>query len=248
MAFRIIVHAFRMVFGNFGAALRISMPMIVVGILAAIFVTPRQMSDLGTPAEQLQNYVTGPFLISLLAYMIATLWVAVAWHRYCLREEYPGAMMPAFHGDRMLGYLGWSILIMLVAILVSVVAGIVISAVGAITQSHALAALLWLGWFGTLLWFIQRISLVLPASAVNEQKSFRQSWEATRPLSGTILAVALIFALFSVLLGQVALPFYNASFVLGGLISAVTQWISTMLGLSILTTIYGICIEGRTID
>ena len=61
MAFRIIMHAFRMVFGNFGAALRISMPMIVVGILAAIFVTPRQMSDLGTPAEQLQNYVTGPF-------------------------------------------------------------------------------------------------------------------------------------------------------------------------------------------
>ena len=247
MAFRIIMHAFRMVFGNFGAALRISMPMIVVGILGILFPAEHQIRQPDTATETLQNVITGPFLIWMLAYMVTTLWVAVAWHRFCLREEYPGAMMPAFHGDRMLGYLGWSILIMLVAILVSILAGIVISAIGAVTQFRALSALLWLGWFGVLLWFIQRISLVLPASAVNERQSFRKSWEATRPISGPILAVSVLFALFSVLMGQVALPFANVSMVLGGVLNGVAQWVSMMLGLSILTTIYGICIEGRTV-
>ena len=248
MAFRIFVHAFRMVFGNFGAAVRISMPMIVVTLLGVLVLPQGGVGDAAAPADQLSSLLSGPFLIWLLAYLVATLWVAVAWHRYCLREEYPGAVLPAFHADRILGYLGWSILIMLVAIVASVVAGLVIGAIAALAQSPVLAGLLWLGWFGMLLWLIQRLSLVLPASAVNESQSLRQSWEATRPLSGTILAVALMFALFSVLLGQAALPFFGVSAVLGGLVNGVAQWISTMLGLSILTTIYGICIEGRTID
>ncbi|MGB3314109.1 MAG: hypothetical protein WBB85_06835 [Albidovulum sp.] len=248
MAFRIFIHAFRMVFGNFGAALRISTPMIVMSLLGAFILMPDETSSTGTPAEQFSNFFTGPLLMWLLAYLVATLWVAVAWHRYCLREEYPGAIVPAFHLDRILGYFGWSILIMLVAILVSLVAGTIIGGLAAITQSAALAGLLWFGWFGVLLWFIQRLSLVLPASAINEGKSLRQSWEATRPISGTILAVALMFALFSALVGQAALPLFGVSLVLGGVINGIAQWISTMLGLSILTTIYGICIEGRTIE
>lgn len=248
MAFRIFVHAFRMVFGNFGAALKISMPMIIVALLGVLVLPQGGAGDAAGPAGQLSGLLTGPFLIWLMTYLVATFWVAVAWHRYCLREEYPGAMMPAFHGDRILGYLGWSILIMLVAIVASIVAGLVIGMIAALAQSAALAALLWLGWFATLLWLIQRISLVLPASAVNESRTFRQSWEATRPISGVILAVALMFALFSVLLGQAALPFFGVSVLLAGLVNGVAQWINTMLGLSILTTIYGICIEGRTID
>jgi hypothetical protein len=248
MAFRIFLHAFRMVFGNFGAALRVSMPMIVVAVLGALFLRPGEPNPLGTPAEQFYSVFNGPFLLWILAYLVATFWVAVAWHRYCLREEYPGAIVPAFHLDRILGYVGWSILILLVAILVSLVAGTIIGGIAAMAQSPQIAALLWFVWLGVLLWFIQRISLVLPASAVNESKTFRESWDATRPISGTILAVALMFALFSLLLGQAALPFLGVSVILGGVINGVAQWISTMLGLSILTTIYGICIEGRKID
>lgn len=248
MAFRIFIHAFRMVFGNFSSALRVSTPMIVVAFLGIFVVPSGDASPLDSPAEQFYSMFSGPFLVWLLAYLVATLWVAVAWHRYCLREEYPGAILPAFRGDRILGYLGWSVLIMLVATLISVLAGTVISAIAAITQSAALAALLWLGWFGVLLWLVQRISLVLPASAVNDAKTLRQSWEATRPISGTIFAVALMFALFSVMLGQAALPFIGVSLGLAGVVNGISQWISTMLGLSILTTIYGICMEGRTIE
>lgn len=248
MAFRILVHAFRMVFGNFGAAIRISMPMIVMAIVGMFVLSPGEMEGPGTPGEQFRDTFSGPAVIWLLVYLVATLWVAVAWHRYCLREEYPGAVMPAFHGDRLLRYLGWTVLIMLVAIVVSMAAGMVIGGIAALSQSGPLAALLWLGWVGVLLWLLQRISLVLPASAVNQGLSFWQSWEATRPMSGTILAVALMFALLSFLLGAAALPFAGVSVLLAGLVNVGAQWVSMMLGLSILTTIYGICVEGRTID
>ncbi len=243
MALRILVHAFRMVFGNLGPAIRISLPVIVVGLVGAL-IAPSELDTLDVnPAR----FFSGPFLIWLLAYAVTIPWVAVGWHRYCLKEEYPGALMPAFHGKPVLAYVGWSVLLVVLSMVISVPVMMVLGGLMNAMQASSLG-LFWFVWVAVLLWIVQRLSMVLPAAALDESASFKASWEATRPLSGTIFVVMLLFTMLSFAAGWVTVRIFMMSPVLGTIADTAVQWLSMMLGLSLLTTFYGICVEGRTVE
>lgn len=45
------------------------------------------------------------FFSGMVVAFIATLWIAVAWHRFVLLNEAPQGLLPAFKGDRVMAYL-----------------------------------------------------------------------------------------------------------------------------------------------
>lgn len=244
MAFRILIHAFRMVFGNLGPAVRISVPVIALSLFGAVMF-PLDAAEAQAPADRI---LSAPFLLFLVLSLIAVLWVAVAWHRFCLTEEYPGAVLPAFHGDRMLAYFGWTLLVILIGAAVSIPAFVLIGLVTAAVQAPVVGAMLGLVWVAVLLWILQRVSMVLPAAALGTEAAIGKSWELTKPLSGTIFVVTVLFTLFSFVIGLIPVPIFAVSPLAGAIANVAIQWLNMMIGLSILTTVYGICVEGRAVE
>ena len=89
------------------------------------------------------------------------------------------------------------------------------------------------------------LATALPAMAVDQPASFTAGWEATQGQNDTFIGLAVI---------SVAAMFASAIvglYILGGIMplfilwTIAFNWFATMVGLSILTTLYGHYIEKR---
>jgi len=244
-SWNIFKHALGMIFNDIGTALRVSGPIIAVALLGvALFILMGPAFVLGGPGG-----LGGVFVLGVLNY-IAALWVAVPWHRYCLLEEYPDGVLPAFNGSRILAYFGWALGLGLIVVgMIAVLVGIVYAIGGASRGAFST-----LGWailvVGMIfaIWVSQRLSLVLPASAIGKSISLSDSWNATRPIATVILVVFLLMALLALGLGFVVGFLGAFSALIGFVLQAVLNWILAMVGLSVLTTYYGVCIEDRALS
>lgn len=245
----IVRHGVDMLLRNLGMALRISVGPFVILALATLALGAVGLgvghsmmggaSDAAMGAAMAGGLLGG--LLWLLLYLVTFAWVAVAWHRYVLLEEAPAGLLPAFRSELVWPYLGRSILLALVMIAVAIPVSLVL---GLVAASQSMVAtvlagiLMWLalGWIG------MRLSLVLPARAVDKPIGMGDSWAATAPAAGAIALLVFLLAVINVVLGLI---FGQAPGILGGLLSIVLQWFTTMLGLSILTTLYGALVERR---
>lgn len=262
MALQIVRHAILMVFNNWRDALKASLGPIVLGIavslvlavilqvdLSLIVAQQPIITDTGGPmAQQLPPNAGGLILFGLLAALISLFvlsWVAVAWHRFILLEEYPGTI-PTLTGKPVWPYLGKSVWLALVLIVVfvpiSLVFGLALGPVAVASPFLAgvIAAIL-LGLVFGYLWL--RWALVLPSAAVGEGMSLSDSWATTRPLSGTIWSVSILVILLNFVLGLIAAPFGQSFIAL--IVQQVVNWFTLMVGLSVLTTLYGHLVEKR---
>lgn len=229
---RLFLHAVKLVFDNFGEAMRVSFFLYFVPIVIALIFpsTPEAISPVTIAA--------------LIASFIGGVWVAVAWHRFILLGEQTRGWIPDFSGRRMLSYFGKSILIGLVIVLVLMVPMMLIGMIG----SPDSAVTLLLG--GALLSFlvlivIYRLGAILPASSVDVRMRLRESWTATSGANGSILALAFLTSVVQLLL---SLPSVVLSQIFGPLAvawDAVAGWFLLLVSISILTTLYGHFVEGR---
>src|SRR6056297_2995178 len=122
MALQIVRHAILMVFNNWRDALKASLGPIAIGIalslvlalllrvdLSLILAQQPIITDTGGPmAQQLPPNAGGLVLFGLFVALISLFvlsWVAVAWHRFILLEEYPG-LLPPLSGKPVWRYLG----------------------------------------------------------------------------------------------------------------------------------------------
>ena len=258
MASQIVKHAILMVLNNLVNALKATIgPALIAGIAitllgAALGVGPAMMTSLGTAdpdafpmapgnAGGLVVFVLGAAVIMFFAMS----WAAVAWHRYILLEEYPG-VLPAINDRPILGYIGKTLLLTLLLMLVMVPVMLLLGGLFAtLTQGGSLVTgLIVSGVLGILVsYFWLRWALVLPSTAVNKPMGIRESWAATANYTRTILGVAVLLMVLNLLLGLIALPF-GASIV-AVVISYAVNWFTLMVGLSVLTTLYGHIVEGR---
>ncbi len=107
MGGQIVVHAFRLVFRNLSDALKVSVGPYLIGLVVAALA---MMALGGSPAAWLSGNVDmmagDPMaaaglgfasLVAMLVMLFISSWVAVAWHRFVLLEEYPG-VLPALAG------------------------------------------------------------------------------------------------------------------------------------------------------
>ena len=253
MGWQIFIHSIRQVLNNMAAALRISGALFLVQLVVS-YALGVSLSG-GSEAELQQRMMSGdlPWLGLVLVFVITVItgiWIAVAWHRYVLKLEMPTTFIPPFHTDRMLGYFGNSLLLMLIAIpialVMSLIVGFIATSFYSSTSVPSIAVGILIGVVTMLpvIVVIYRLSVILPGSALGEKVRLGEAWSKTVGSSGAIILLAVLSILAAVaidlpmlLLGSVPL--------LGFVWSAATAWLKMMVGISILTTLYGHFVEKR---
>ncbi|MCW1931233.1 hypothetical protein [Pararhodobacter zhoushanensis] len=253
----IFTHAVRMVFGNFNTVLRIG------GVALLVMVVLLQLTGaayFNPPAATTTDAVmpavfTSPGLLLLnIAQIIIGLWVVVAWHRYILLEEEPGAFVPRFSGSAIWRYIVagffYSLTIAIVAIPLGLLAGVVAFIVlSPGSQSHMAAGILSaVIVFFPVIWLAYRLSPVLPAAAIENRLKLKEAWSATKDGGASLILLGIITIVGSGLINLPASFLADVSVPLGLLWAAMANWVAMMVGASILTTIYGVYVEKRTLN
>ncbi|WP_425097768.1 hypothetical protein [Tropicibacter sp. S64] len=239
----IFLHSVQLVLRNFDMAMRITLVLYLVQAayhVVAFMAAPRG-GDVSIFAPSDPAY-DGLLLLLGLGTIISSLWMAVAWHRYVLLEEQPVGWLPRWQGSRILGYLGRSILIgLLIGLSLAVTVGVLVFV-------PFLRVLVLPGMVLAGSYFFFRLGVMLPAGTVDQKLTLAESWSATRDKDGAIVVLALIMAVGSFLLQVPSLVSGNPHSPLTLVYNLVTGWFATMIGISILTTLYGHYVQGRPID
>ena len=246
---QIFTHSVRLVLSNLDEALRVSL--VLYGVIAAsqiaTWLNPpetRQVDGVAFPVTGAEHAAQN-VILAVLA-IIASLWIAVAWHRFVLVGERPKGWLPRWHGTNMLGYLGRSILLGLVVVIAVAIVSVPLGLLAAGLPGLMLLVPFVIVAFGSVLFF--RFGVVLPAAAIGEKVTFRRAWSAMQGESGTIVVLAALVVGASLLLQLPTLlsgdPYSLISLIYG----LVVNWFATIIGISVLTTLYGHFIERRPVD
>ena len=253
---QIFTHSVRQVFGNFGAALRISGLLTLVQF-AMIFVlgVPVIFSPDGGQAMMLAGtYPTGRVMVYLVLSLIIGLWIAVAWHRYVLREEDSGGVIPKWQGGRVWAYFTKSLLSGLALAVAGLVIGLVVGFVmatlfhnaGATRADAAGIGLITLVLIAVpIIYVFFRLCPALPAAALGEPLGLGDAWRLMAGKGGTILVLALVTVVVGAALGMGPAYLFGLNGLPMLIWDGLVQWFNTMVGISIMTTLYGHYMEGR---
>lgn len=262
MVFKIFLHAFAMIFGNFGSVLRASV--VPFSIFFALLISAGY--TFYTPLVSYGIQTVGWFGVVLLI-IIATLilflpilsWMAVLWHRFILLGEAIG-MFPSANVRQIWSYAWRVLLFAFVNFAFFLTLTWIINSIVVIRRpdsqiaslSGLLLILIYLGvvalWFGAFL----RFSIVLVGFAVGKPIRLRDAWRLTSDRSSAILVAAVLSILVCVLLAVgikagvdlmlESLPVDQAR-TIAICVVAVRGWFVTMLGISLITAIYFDTIE-----
>ena len=250
MGWEIVRHSFAMLYRNLGNALRISVGPLLIALVAAFLILGVFGSGVDTLTEEIEPDKLPPglalaALLIMLLFLFVSAWIAVAWHRFILLEDYPG-LLPPLAGRPVWRYLGKTILLGLVLALVAFPAGFVMGVIMAILQNAGpdLFSIFSLGLALYVSYMWLRFGIVLPATAVSRPMGITEAWRATAPYATAILGTCVIFVLINTgisLVGAI-LPVSLAV-----LLTVAANWVMLMVGISILTTLYGVIVERRTL-
>ena len=239
-----------MLLDNISVALRLSVfPFLVLGA-AFYLLTIFPMEGLAQ-ADDISS-ATGPFLFGILAliatYLIVLVWVAVGWHRYVLQSVEPHLAWPVWKRDRIWAYAGaflriipLSILFCFVALLIFIIPAALFNGGNVSTNDGTLLGFL----LGVVISYItMRLSLVLPAAAIGEFMRAPDSWSITKEYSKPIFVAALCVGVLTAIPNLLLLT--PLAPIVGGVVYfLVAQWFLFMLGISIMTALYGFVVEKR---
>lgn len=176
----------------------------------------------------------GAIFGGMVIFLIAFSWIAVAWHRFILNKEINQELLPELNVQRIVLYAWKTILIsvclVLMLMLPLLILTVVFSAVG-LGGSVSLLSLV------AFYYLLLRFGMILPATAVDKELKFSESFIATKPLATQIIGVAFIQVIFVLVLAVVTAAIAPNNLV-GVLIGAVTQWVGVLVSASLLTTLY----------
>ncbi len=255
MSFKMVSHAFRMLFSNFSDALKLSLvPFILIqAVSLAVPFLLLGTIDASSP-EVLMQRGGSVFVIQftiLIASLVFGAWLAVGWHRFVLAEEYPTGYAPAFRKAEVFMYIGRLILLFVLMIAISLPFGILAAGVAAVGggQEPSAGVIAVISAFTVVfvlfaIWLFTRWSMILPAASIGRKMGVKEAWTLTGPLGLSILWAALIVGAFTVALQLIASVFFFSTILLI-IASAAAGLISTLLSVSLATTIYGVAVEGR---
>jgi hypothetical protein len=97
----------------------------------------------------------------------------------------------------------------------------------------------------TFIWL--RLSVSLPSVAVGEPMGSVEAWTKTNDVWEMILGISIIVIVLNFAATTIVTTLFSGIPVVFGVLSIAVQWVSMMVGISILTTIYGHVIEGRSL-
>ncbi|MBC6438523.1 MAG: hypothetical protein GDA52_10415 [Rhodobacteraceae bacterium] len=264
--YQLLRHVVRQVFGNLKEAAQLTLLLFLVPFIGFVLLwgslaglMPGTSGDAAPAAGGI--LLGGLLLLGVTA--LAYCWAAVGWHRYVLLEETGNGILPQWHPDRVLSYLGRVILVVLITVLAAIAGGVVVGLVTATTQAGGGTLILWVGLVFGISWVATRIGLILPAAAVGARMTFGESWAATRPVSGQILLPLIVIAIVTVLVDQVILLLFGQTTQVevfgqiqdqvvpalpGQILNGIAYWLQVLVNLALMTTLYGNLVEGRPLN
>lgn len=254
----VLRHAIGMIFRDLPATLRVLAPsLVIVGglVIGALALLPNEIrrwltddGDVSNISPQLAGNAVVLVLLLAFGSVIAFSLMAVLWHRYVLADDdmRAGGLMPA--PGVVGGYIGRSILLGLILMLLMLPILFVVGIAGAATGGNLIAiGLVGIAAAAVLAWVSLRLSLVLPATALERPIGFGASWRESGRASGTIFWLAVVLALLNQGLEWLTQPFSSLPLPLLVLLQVVLTVITTLISVSVLTTLYGVLIEKRDI-
>jgi len=255
MGWRIFKHSVQMVLRNFQQALQIALLPGLIGMALLVglaMVTglweAGEVSDTGlsiTTPEGQDDYF-GAMLIALLIIWAIAFWIVVSWHRYVLLEEMPKGWLPTFRTDRILAYFGLLLMLGLFAAIAMIPFFIIVAAMG--EGGAGLIIIIGFVYLIAVALCFYRLSVVLPASAIGQPIGLGEAWAKTQGTFGTLLVLMIVSGIFQILV-QTVFGLLMAIPVIGfALVLIPSILILPLINVSILTTMYGVYVEGREID
>lgn len=249
----IFIHAVMMVFNNLGAALRISAVLMAVQLVLLLalgtgfLITGEDMSE----AMMRGEYPFFGAFLTFVAMIVISLWIAVAWHRFILNEEAPTGPVPAFNAGAIWSYFLAGVIFVLILIVVAIPFMILIGLLTApVVMAGGEPGLIMLVLFGLLVYLPlayigYRISPILPSAALQARMPLKEAWYAT----GTSGASFIVLTVVSVVAGMILnAPAGWLPGILGVIWGFLSNWVTVLVGASILTTIYGHYVQGRPLN
>lgn len=250
-AWQIFRHALRQLTGNMKAAISVSALPVALALISALillgdilFLTPEQMQLRASSGQAVGD--VGRSLIAVAIFSVAFFWTAVAWHRFVLLGEISG-WRPPFHGGRMAAYFGKGLLIGLILVIpalmlmffITMLAANLPAGLAPYTMLLIVPTYLLVSTIGL------RFATILPGVALGHQTSLIDGLNASDGNGLNFLGLVVILALASLATDFIAQLLATISLGLMFAWYVPTQWFLAMLGLSILTTLYGHYIEKR---
>lgn len=182
------------------------------------------------------------------------IWAVIGWHRYVLLGEKP-TIVPLLLPLNMIKFFWRVILVSLVIVtpagIVGAFAGLFGSMVGAFAgrESAAFLAVTFGGLVGTTIatMIAYRLSPMFPSIALSNDMTFRTAWAKLKGKNSMLAALALISTVISLIFGATALLIEPES-ILALAYSFVIGWLELTIGASIVTTLYGVYVEGRELQ
>lgn len=260
LGFQIFKHSVVQVLGNWKNALRISgilwlivaviLPMIVRMILTGSPVLDTAAIMAGF-AESSGTFFFAIF-VSVVFNWIAVSWIAVAWHRYVLKNELNlnALYIPRSSAGDIAGYMWKGIVLGFVMLLVAIPVTMIFVGVGLLIGNETLlGGIIFTTALSVVITVIMlRFSLVLPARALNSSMNIGESWGYTLNVRSALWTTSMILVVANGILNYILvgfLPSAIAEGVISEIIVSIINWVTMMVGVSILTTLYGYCVEER---
>lgn len=253
---KIFIHSVRMVFANLGPALRISGLLYFAYMIVNAYFQLNYSDDLralqqnmaaGFVPMELPSGLLTAMTLNFVVGLLTSLWIAVLWHRFILLSQIPVTAIPQLYSGMVASYLGKTIQLALMLAVIGVVLGMLLGvAIGPLLGPLAVSAIP-LILLGVLLYLSYRLGLVFPAIALETSMPFKASWENTKSASGAIAQLAVIAVVFAIIIQIPSNMNPDPTSIINLIYSYVVGWIAMMVGISVLTTLYGIHIEGREI-
>lgn len=244
---QIFTHSLRQVTNNLEPAIRISGVLYLVQVVVGLIFGRAMMSG-GMDMMSGGGMGFGALIVLLVA-LITGIWIAIAWHRYVLLAENPAALVPPPLPDRMMAYFLRSLLIGLLVIVGGAVLGAIVGmlAMPLMMNGAAIIGLLLMTLLVQVpLMFVGfRLATSLPAMALGVDNTFMSGWEATKDDWRAILELSVIMALVVWVINLIGYFVFSQSMMLMQIWQLLTGWPIMMVGLSVLTTLYGHYMEKR---
>jgi uncharacterized membrane protein YeaQ/YmgE (transglycosylase-associated protein family) len=256
-ALAILAHALRMLIFETTTTVRVIMPALVlvlgcslaIAVFAPEMVTLMQVApDVPTPpAPQtaLGFLVFG--VIGLMGYAL----MAILWHRHVLLNgaERPENLRP---DSRIFFIYIWRAIVvgfaqMLAAIPITLLIGVLGSSIIQNNPTGPLATLLGLIGGIVFLWIAMRLSVVLPSAAIGRPMSMRESWHTTKPATAALWGVAVLLSGLNMCVYMISATLLPETGTAPMLVQTVIYIFEGLVFVSILTTLYGHLVEGRSL-
>lgn len=248
LAIKIISQAFRLIMAEPARTLTVIAPGVAIIIVSMLLLPVSLGPEAGTSATSPSANVPLLFISVALA-IFGWMVFAILYHRHVLLigEARTGVMRPG--SDVFLTYFKALIVIGLMVLAISILVGIGVGLVIAVAGDVGLLIiLLVVVSVAVIPWILLRISLTLPAGALGRNMGFKDSWEATQPISKSIFYLALLLAVLNFVLSLIA----GSIVAIAPTLSVIPQiLISVLNGLfyvSVLSTLYGYLIEKRDLS